>query len=489
MQIPILSLLILIPCVGILLAWLWPSPERARQIALIATLLDFLLGLVAVVNFDPGQSGFQYVEQLPWIPSLGVAYLVGVDGISLLFLPATALLFTGVILASWNSVHTLPRFYYSLILLLEMATLGVFCALDTILFFLFWELTLIPVYFLVSLWGSGANRRHAATKYVLVMLTGGVGLLFAFLLLAFGVAGESEMLVFDLPTLLQQPLPKSAQYLVFLLFLVGFGVKVPLFPLHTWLPLIAMEGPAAIAALLTGLKLGAYGLIRFAVPLAPAAAQELHWLLAALGTLSILFGASAALAQTNLRRMLGYASLSHVGLVVLGIASFNLQGVEGAVLQLLNFVVAGGGLFLMASQLHHRTGTTDLASLGGVAYRMPLLASYFLLFGLASMGLPATMGFPGELLIFMSSFERHAGAGVAALIGVVIGAAAFLTLYRRICFGPCNKPVVSTAHDLVARERWLALLFALVVIVLGLWPSLLLDTIRPAAEAWVARLG
>ncbi|MDP1653785.1 MAG: NADH-quinone oxidoreductase subunit M [Rhodocyclaceae bacterium] len=488
-SLPLLTLLIVIPCAGILLVWAWPRAGLARHIALLATLLNLALALVTVGAFDPAQAGFQFVEKHAWIPNLDVHYLVGVDGISLLFLPATALLFTGVILASWNSVHTLPRFYYSLILLLEMATLGVFCALDTMLFFLFWELTLIPLYFLVSLWGIGANRRHAATKYVLVMLTGGVALLFGFLILAFGAGADMETLVFDLPTLLQLPLPTHLQYLVFLLLLVGFGVKVPLFPLHTWLPLIAMEGPAAIAALLTGLKLGAYGLIRFAVPLAPAAAQELHWLLAALGTLAILFGATAALAQTNLRRMLGYASLSHVGLVVLGIASFNLQGVQGAILQLLNFVIAGGGLFLMVSHLHHRTGTTDMASLGGAARSMPLLTSFFLLFGLASMGLPMTMGFPGELLIFVSSFERHAGAGLAALAGVVIGAAAFLNLYRRTCFGACVNPVVAQAQDLVPRERWLALVFALLVIGFGLWPSVLLDLIRPAAELWVAQLG
>lgn len=486
---PLLTLLLLVPGLGILLSWLWPRAGAARVIALVATLVDLLLGLVAVGSFDAAQAGFQFVETASWIPSLGVFYRVGVDGLSLLFLPATALLFAGVILSSWNSVHTLSRFYYSLILLLEMATLGVFCALDTILFFLFWELTLIPLYFLVSLWGIGANRRHAATKYVLVMMTGGVGLLFALLLVAFGAGAETEELIFELPALLQLGVPTDMQYLVFLLFLIGFGVKMPLFPLHTWLPLISMEGPAAIAALLTGLKLGAYGLIRFAVPLAPVAAQELHWLLAALGTIAILFGATAALAQTNLRRMLGYASLSHIGLVLLGIASFNLQGVQGAVMQLLNFVVAGGGLFLMVSQLHHRTGTTDLASLSGAARSMPLLASFFLLFGLSSMGLPGTLGFPGELLIFISSFERHAGAGLAALAGTVIGAAAFLNLYRRTCFGPCDKPAVALAQDLVARERWLAIVLALVAIGFGIWPASLLEIIRPAAEAWIAQLG
>ena len=279
---PLISLLFLTLPLGAALAWLLPRPESARVIALTTALIDLVVAGVAVFVFDPAQAGFQLVEKRDWIPSLNIHYMVGVDGISVLFLPATVLLFIGVILASWNSVHTLPRLYYSLLMLFETATLGVFCALDSVLFFLFWEFTLMPLYFLVRLWGVGPNRRHAAMKYTLVMLAGGVPLLFGFLLLAFGAAtAGGGPLVFDLPTLLATPLPSGTQYAVFLLLLVGFGVKVPLLPLHTWLPLIAMEGPVAVCALLTGLKLGAYGLIRFAVPLAPAAAQELHWLLAA----------------------------------------------------------------------------------------------------------------------------------------------------------------------------------------------------------------
>lgn len=487
---PLLSLLLLTLSAGAALVWLWPRPAAARAIALLAALAGLGVALAAVFAFDATQAGFQLVEKHAWMPSLNIHYLVGVDGISLLFLPATALLFAGVILASWSSVHTLPRLYYSLLLLLETATVGIFCALDSVLFFLFWELTLVPLYFLVSLWGSGPNRRHAAAKYTLVMLAGGVPLLFGFLVLAFGAATNGTgVLVFDLPTLLLTPLPTDVQMLVFLLLLVGFGVKVPLFPLHTWLPLLAMEGPAAVAAIVTGLKLGAYGLIRFAVPLAPAAAQELHWLLAALGVASILFGAAAAMAQTNLRRMLGYASLSHVGLVVLGIASFNLQGLQGAVLQLLNFSIASGGLFLLASHLHHRTGSTDVANLGGAARSMPLLASFFLLYGLAGLGLPGTSGFPAELLLLLSTFEDHAGAGLAALLGTILGAAYFLGLYRRAFFGPTVQPGVQQAGDLRPREFWPALLFALLLIGVGLRPAPILDLIRPAAEAWLLRLG
>jgi len=488
MNMPLLSLLFLTLPLGAALTWLLPRPEWAKRIALVTALLDLCIALAVIARFDPSQAGFQMVERARWIPTQNIQYLVGVDGISLLFLPASILLFIGVILSSWNSVTTLPRLYYSLLLVLETATLGIFCSLDTMLFFLFWELSLIPIYFLVSLWGIGPNRRYAAVKYILVMVAGGIPLLFGFLLLAFGHATNGGGLVFDLPTLLATPIPAKLQLTVFLLLLLGFAVKIPVFPLHTWLPLVAMEGPAAVTALLVGIKLGAYGLIRFAIPLAPQAALQMHWLLVALGTMGMLYGAVAALAQTNLRRMLAYASLSHVGLVVLGIASYDLQGLQGSVLQLLNFTLAAGGGFLLISALHHRTGSTDILSLGGAARSMPLLASLFLLFGFAGMGLPGTSGFPAELLILISTFKHHIGAGLAALFAMVLGAAYFLSLYRRAFLGPVTNPVVADAMDLRPRELAVAILFAFLILAVGFYPSLVLDVIKPAGEAWVAQL-
>ena len=288
------------------------------------------------------------------------------------------------------------------------------------LFFLFWELSLIPLYFLISLWGSGPNRRYAAMKYMLVMIAGGVPLLFGFILLAFGHAGADGVLVFDLPTLLSTPIPAKLQIAVFLLLLLGFAVKVPLFPLHTWLPLVSMEGPAAVTAMLVGIKLGAYGLIRFAIPLAPDAAQNLHWVLATLGAISVMVGAIAALAQTNLRRMLAYASLSHVGLVVMGLASLDLQGLQGAVLQLLTFTLAAGGGFLLISALQHRVGSSDILSLGGAARSMPMLASFFLLFGLRRHGYAGHQRFPGG--IADSGFHLCAPCGCSAGRAVCHGA-------------------------------------------------------------------
>lgn len=485
---PLLSLLFLTLPLGAALTWLLPRPEWAKRIALATALLDLCFALAVIYRFDPSQPGFQLVEQARWIPTLNIQYMVGVDGISLLFLPATILLFIGVILASWNSVTKLPRLYYSLLLVLETATLGIFCSLDTMLFFFFWELSLIPIYFLVSLWGVGPNRRYAAVKYILVMVAGGIPLLFGFILLAFTHATNGGGLVFDLPTLLATPVPARMQLAIFILLLLGFAVKIPVFPLHTWLPLVAMEGPAAVIALLVGIKLGAYGLIRFAIPLAPQAAQQMHWLLVALGTLGVIYGAVAALAQTNLRRMLAYASLSHVGLVVLGIASFDLQGLQGSVLQLLNFTLAAGGGFLLIGALHHRIGSTDLLSLGGAARSMPLLASFFLLFGFAGMGMPGTSGFPAELLILLSAFKHHIGAGLAALFAMVLGTAYFFSLYRKAFFGPANNPVVASAMDLRPRELGVAIVFAFLILSVGFYPSAVLDVIKPAGEAWVTQL-
>jgi NADH-quinone oxidoreductase subunit M len=491
---PIISLMLLSLPVGALLIWLVPDARKARAIALSTALADLCVALFLLWNFDADQAGFQFVEQKPWIPGLNIQYLVGLDGISVLFAPLTVLLFTGVILASWNSVRSMPRLYYSLLLILESMTLGVFFALDNILFFLFWELTLIPIYFLVSLWGVGAHRRYAATKYTLFMLAGGVPLLFGFLLLAFNHAESSGAgipagLSFDYLVLLDTPLPAGMEVTVFFLLLLGFAVKTPLFPLHTWLPTIAMEGPAAIAALLTGLKLGAYGLIRFVVPLAPNAAQDFHWLLAGLGVFGILYGALAAMSQTNLRRMLAYSSISHVGLVVLGIASFNLQGIQGALFQLLNFTVVAGGLFLITGYLHHRTGSTDLIGLGGVARTMPLLAAFFFLFGLASMGIPGTSGFPAELLILLSALQTHTGAGLAALAGVVLGAAYFMGMYRKAFLGPVNNVVVAECFDLRRREILVLAVFAALILVAGFYPAAVLDLTRVASEGWVGQLG
>ncbi|MEA1889584.1 MAG: NADH-quinone oxidoreductase subunit M [Pseudomonadota bacterium] len=490
---PILSLTILLLIAGGVLIALTPRTHSVRWIALFFALLELLLSLLVLLRFDTQKQGFQLLEKADWIPTLNVHYQLGVDGISILFLPLTALLFLAVIIASWNSVRVMPRLYFGLLLLLEAAVIGIFTAMDTMLFFLFWELTLISFYFLISLWGIGPQRRFAAAKYTLYMLIGGVPLLFAFILLAINHADQTGMAIpaglsFDYQTLLTTGLPAGTEMVVFLLLLAGFAVKTPLFPLHTWLPVVSMEGPIAAAALMTGLKLGVYGLIRFAIPLAPGAAQELHWLLVGLAVIGILYGALAAMAQTNLRRMLAYSSISHVGLVVLGIASFSIQGIQGAVFQTLNFIIIAGGIFILTGFLHQRTGSTDFISLGGVARSMPLLTAFYFLFGIASMGIPGTSGFPAEFLILFSALKTHTGAGLAALVGVIIGAVYFLRIYRRVFLGAATSSVVIGAVDLRKRELLIAVTMALLIIIAGFYPAIVLDVTHIASESWIANL-
>jgi NADH-quinone oxidoreductase subunit M len=398
-----------------------------------------------------------------------------VDGLSVLFLPLTVILFIGVILSSWHSVAHMQRLYYSLMLLLESATLGIFCALDGILFMLFWEMTLIPIYFLVSFWGVGPNRRFAAVKYTLFMLAGGIPLIFGFVLIAFShaeIAGSFPSgLTFDYLEWLKTPLPLDIQKQVFLLLLLGFAFKIPIVPFHTWLPVMAMQGPVAVTATIVGLKLGAYGIIRYVVPLAPQAAQEFAWLLATVGAIGILYGAVTAMAQTNLRRMLAFSSISHVGLVILGIASFTQQGIQGAIFMLLNFVVISSGLFLITGLLHHRIGSTDIISLGGAARSMPMLTTFFLLFGLASMGIPT-----------------HTGAGLAALAAVVLGASYFVSLYRKAFLGPATNPAVKQSVDLQGREFLIIGVFALLILIAGFYPAGVLDLIDVSTQDWVNHL-
>lgn len=489
---PLLSLLIITLPVGGALIWLWPNASHARWIALATAAVDLVLSITVLFNFDAKQSGFQLVERAEWIPSINAQYQVGVDGLSVLFLPLTVILFIGVILSSWRSVTHMTRLYYSLMLLLESATLGIFCALDGILFMLFWEMTLIPIYFLVSFWGLGPNRRFAAVKYTLFMLAGGIPLIFGFMMVAFNhaeIAGSFPSgLTFDYLEWLNTPLPLEIQKQVFLLLMLGFAFKIPVVPLHTWLPLMAVQGPISVTATIIGLKLGAYGLIRYVVPLAPQAAQEFAWLLAAIGAIGILYGAIAAMAQTNLRRMLAFSSISHVGLVVLGIATFTEQGIQGAVFQLLNFVIISSGLFLITGLLHHRIGSTDIISLGGVARTMPKLATFFLLFGLASMGMPGTSGFPAEFLILYSAITTQTGAGIAALIAVVIGAGYFISLYRKAFLGPITHTAIAQSADLQTREFYIVGVFAVLILIAGFYPASVLNLIDVSAESWINHL-
>lgn len=490
---PLLSLIILLPLLGAIVVGVTRDAELAKNIALSVAGVELLLTSFVLLFFDSSNSGFQLIERRDWIQFLNIEYLVGVDGISVLFLPMSALLTLAAMLACWNSVQFSPRFHFSLLLVLEGVTIGIFCALDMVLFFLFWELTLPPLFFLIGLWGIGSQRRSAAMKYILFMLFGGVPLLLAIIILATNhaiqVGGSVPYdLAFSLPVLLETPLPDHTQTIVFLLLLLGFAVKAPLVPLHTWLPTAAMEGPTHIVALLVGLKLGVYGILRFTMPLAPAAAVEFSWMLSVLGSITLIYGGLIALQQTNLRNLLAFASISHVGLVIVGIASLNMQGFQGAVFQLLNFILVASSLMLVAGFIHHRLGSTEAIHLGGLAKVMPKLTCFYFIFVLASIGVPGTSGFPAELLMIIGALTAHTGLGIAALAGAILSAAYMLSFTRRAFFGPVIHADVNQTQDLQPREFALLCIPALLVLVFGLYPDAILNINQAASEMWLSRI-
>lgn len=489
----ILSLLIALPLAGALATGLIRNVRLAKKLALAVACSELFAALIAVQRFNADEGAFQMVEKAAWMPSLNIEYLVGVDGISVLFLPMTALLTLMAMGASWHSAQQLSRLHFALMLMLEGVTIGVLSALDMVLFFLFWELTLPPLFFLIGLWGIGPKRRNAAIKYTLFMLFGGVPLLIAIIVLAINHATQINAtiphgLAFSFPVLLETRLPDNLQSVVFLLLLAGFAVKAPIVPLHTWLPTATMEGPTQITALLIGLKLGVYGILRFAMPLAPSAAVEYNWVLGILGAVTLIYGALIALQQTNLRRLLAYASVSHVGLAVIGIASLNMQGIQGAIFQLLNFALVAGSLMLVAGFLQQRLGSTEMSHLGGLASVMPRLTCCYFLFALASMGMPGTNGFPAELLLVLGALLAHPSLGVTALAGAVLSAAYMLSFTRGAFLGKVRQADVGQMQDLLARELALLCVPALLVLGFGFFPNSVLKINQKTAEAWLSRL-
>jgi NADH-quinone oxidoreductase subunit M len=492
-EIPILSLLIALPLIAAGSVTFIPQAQFARYFALAIAGLELVLAASLFAVFDYGSGKLQLIERIPWIESLNISYVVGVDGLSVVFPFLTALLTLAIIVTSWTQIQTQIRLYLALLFLLESSTLGVFCALDLALFFLFWELTLVPIFFLTSLWGIGPQRRYAAVKYTLLMLAGGVPLLFGIILLALNHAEQLGIptprgLSFDYLTLLHLPIAEEWRTAIFFLLFLGFAVKAPVFPFHTWLPSMTLEGPTALSAWLTGFKLGIYGILRFAMPLVPDVAKQYAWLMGGIGAVGALYGALIALRETNLRRLLAYASLSHVGFVLIGIASLTLQGLQGAFFQLANFALVSSGLFFIAGFLHHRLGSTDLSGLGGAARPMPLMASFFFILGLALIGVPGTNGFAAEHLILIGAFKAHLGTALIALFSVILSAAYFLGFFQRAFLGTVRLEVVRASTDLRPRELLMINILVGLIFLSGFAPHVVTQMSQSSAAAWILRI-
>jgi NADH-quinone oxidoreductase subunit M len=401
-----------------------------------------------------------------------------------------------VVIYSWDTIRYQIKLYMMALLALETTTMGIFVSLDLILFFVFWELMLIPSYFLIKLWGGGAERHYAALKYVLYTLLGSVFMLVGIALLNINYHTYATLhhmdqpYSFDLLELLGVPIPLHQQLLIFWFLFMGFAFKAPVFPFHTWLPDALLEGPIGMAVVLAGIKLGTFGFIRFSIPLLPEASKSptIVSIMMGLGLAAIVYGAVMALVQTDFRRLLAYSSISHLGFVVVGLFALNYQGLQGSLLTMINLGFSTAGLFFIAGFLYSRQQTTQLPAFGGMARHTPLLASFFLLIGLASIGLPGTNGFVGEFLILLGTFKAHWAYGAIAVTGVIFGAAYFLWYYERAILGPVGKAVRETIGDLHLRETVIAVALSVMILWIGLYPAPFLSMMNGSVQALVDRI-
>jgi len=492
---PILTTLIVLPLLWALLLLVIRDERLLRSAAMAGALVQLVLALILVYHFVPAVPDIQFAEQINWMPALGSSYHLGVDGISVLFVPLMCFL-TVLLMLYAAGVRFLTRFYLINILLLQSFTIGIFVSLDLILFFVFWELALVPSYFLIKRWGIGPQRQYAGTKYVLYMLAGSLPLLIAIVLLGLnsngtvgaGTAGGAAY-SFDLLVLqFDSPISFENQTLIFFLMMLGFAAKGPMVPFHTWLPTTLMEGPIGMGVYLVGLKLGVYGMLRFVIPLVPEASAEWAWLIVVLGLTALLYGALIALVQPNFRRLLAFASVSHVGIIVVGLFSLNQQGVQGALIQMISLGIVGEGLLLLTGFLYRRTGSSDLLAFGGLARHVPVLAFFFFVFGLAFIGLPGTSGFIGEFLILMGAFRVHWAFAAVGVLGVILSAGYFLWYYERAFFGPVTNAAVARMRDLGPREMLIASSIAGLIFWIGLYPKPLIEMTQGSVESLVAHV-
>jgi len=470
----ILSLTVFLPLVGvvaILTLRLLAKPDdpatvrAARWIALTTTLATLALAVLVVVRFSPGADGFQFAENAVWFA--GLHYRMGVDGISVLFVLLSAFLMPLCILASWRSITVRVIEYMIAFLILETLVIGVFCALDLILFYLFFEGQLIPMFLIIGIWG-GANRVYAAFKFFLYTLLGSV-LMLAAILAMIGIAHTSSI-----PQLLTYRFAPAVQTWLWLAFFASFAVKMPMWPVHTWLPDAHVEAPTAGSVILAGilLKMGGYGFMRFSLPMFPNASLQFTPLIFALSVIAIVYTSLVAFRQTDMKKLIAYSSVAHMGFVTLGIFSGNLQGEQGALFQMLSHGVISGALFLCVGVVYDRMHTREIAFYGGLVNRMPLYAAVFMLFTMGNVGLPGTSGFVGEILTLTGTYGASTWPAIVAATGVILSAVYALTLYRRVAFGEITNPALGAITDLENRET---LVFAPLIIAtlwLGLQPNL-----------------
>jgi NADH-quinone oxidoreductase subunit M len=490
----LLTLLIAVPLAGALLVLLLPGRDEQgapliRQVGFGVSLVVFALTLVLWARFDAASAEFQFVERVAWIPSFGIDYYLGVDGISLWLVVLTGFLTPISLLSSWESIEKKTREFTFFVLALEAFMIGVFVALDLFLFYVFWDAMLIPMYFLIGVWGY-ERRIYAAVKFILYTMAGSVLMLVAILGLAFLHQQATGAYSFDYTRLAALEIAPGWQYWGFLAFAVAFAIKVPLFPFHTWLPDAHVEAPTAGSVILAGvlLKMGTYGLIRFAFPLFPQAAVYFAPFIAVLAVIGIIYGALVAMVQPDMKKLVAYSSVSHLGFVVLGICALNTNGMQGAVYQMVAHGVSTGGLFLIVGMLSDRRHTRLIAEYGGLKHVMPRLTAAFLIITLASIGLPSLNGFIGEFLVLLGAFLWQWKFAAFATTGVILSAVYMLWLMQRVFYGEVTNERNRALPDLTPREWVVITPVVAMAILMGVFPNIFLAPTGPAVDKVVQRV-
>ncbi len=479
--IPILTLITFLPVAGMLTVLAIPG-VRTRTLKTVANVFagaELGATLILLTRFDAGTGEMQLVERWPWIKSIGAQYLLGIDGISLLLVLLTSLLTFVATLSSWEAVKDRLKEYYAFMLLLETGMIGVFLSLDLILFYVFWEVVLVPMYFLIGIWG-GERRLYAAIKFFLYTLFGSVAMLVGILVLR----GQHQTFDWTAMIAAGTVVPAAVQGWIFLAFFLGFAIKVPMFPFHTWLPDAHVEAPTAGSVILAGvlLKMGAYGFLRFSLPLLPDAARRYAPVMAALALVAIVYGALVSLMQKDMKKLIAYSSVSHMGFVMLGLFALTPLAAKGAVLQMINPGLSTGALFLIVGVLYERRHTRLIADFGGLSSPMPVYAAVFLVMAMASIGLPGLNGFVGEFMILMGTFPVSWLWTAIAATGIILGAGYMLWLYQRVMFGRIVDPANESLKDLTLREAATFLPLLVLVFWIGLFPKPFLDIIDKPVE-------
>ncbi len=481
----LLSWIVFLPVAGSLAILLTPKSQAnlPKWIATFATGLGLVLGLLLFARFNPADPGIQLLERYTWIPQIGVQYLLGVDGINFPMVILTLLLAFLACIASFG-IKVRQKEYYFLYLLLVTGMLGTFLALDLFFFYVFWEVVLVPMYFLIGIWG-GPRKEYAAIKFFLYTLAGSLFMLLGILALYFYQSQHT----FDMTVLASQNYPRLFQQLVFMAFFLGFAIKVPIWPFHTWLPDAHVEAPTPISVILAGvlLKMGTYGFLRISYPILPEGAQWFRFYLGILAVIGIIYGGFVALAQTDFKKMVAYSSVSHMGFVLLGLAAFTADGFNGALLQMFNHGVITGGLFLLVGVLYDRAHIRDLNAFGGLGAKIPVYSGILIFFSLASLGLPGLSGFISEFLCLLGTFQVYRWFAVLSCIGIILAASYLLYMIQRVLLGPLN-PKWQNLTEINAREIFTLVPLMILVLAIGIYPKFILDYLTPSLGSLLAKV-